>query len=78
LDPNNLPDTFAWNVVPYDPNQVSEPIDHTPRPASIERLMKLPRHIVELIDPAVLRQRLTPEQLRQVRPDLLPPDADPA
>jgi hypothetical protein len=51
--------------------------DRQGRPMTAEEIMKLPRAYLQTMSPDVLRRLLTPEQLRQVRPDLAPPDDAP-
>src|SRR5580704_9587601 len=52
------------------------PTGEPPRPMTADEILQLSPYTRDLIDPDVLRQRLTPEQLRQVRPDLLPPESN--
>ena len=51
-----------------------DPPDQTPRPLTAEEIMRHPQELVDLIPDDILRQRLSREQLRQVRPHLVSED----
>ena len=54
-----------------------DPPDRTPRPLTADEIMRHPQELIDLIPDDILRQRLSAEQLRKVRPHLVP-DEPPA
>ena len=51
--------------------------DTTPRPVSPEFFLKMPRAVLHQIPDDLLRKYFSVDLLRQIRPDLAPPDEPP-